>query len=69
MIYLYVTGPDAEEYSTGHAHIWTSTLLVLRNGSATYVCCDETLKTTIINCKYKIKNTLRIYNRTGQVKD
>ena len=55
MIYLYVTGLDAEEYSTGHAHIWTSTLLVLRNGSATYVCCDETLKTTIINCKYKVK--------------
>ena len=68
MIYLYVTGLDAEEYSTGHARTWTLTLTV-GHGSATYVCCDETLKTTIINCKYKVKNTLRIYNRTGQVKD
>ena len=54
MIYLYVTGLDAEEYSTGHARTWTLTLTV-GHGSATYVCCDETLKTTIINCKYKVK--------------
>ena len=65
MTYLYVTGPDAEEYSTGHARTWTLTLTV-GHGSATYVYCDGTLRMTTINYKYKIENTLQIYARTGE---